>query len=288
MRTTVPPGLAEQTEIEAYADFATGSPTQVREALGIGSLRVGSALALAIREDTSGFFNRAGGFGAAEPVTADVLAQACGFYRDQGVPKGALMIAPPLLPPDWAATADKLNLTKGSRFTKLGCATETALSAADGVVALHPGLRVGPVEPRHAHEWATVMMTTFGFTAPRMTDMAASCVGKLNWRQYAVWDGERIIAVGSIFVNGECADMFGAATIPEGRGRGAQSALLTARARAAQAAGCRWLVAETGAEGPGDHNTSLQNMLRAGFEPLYDRVTWLWQRVAGPEQKGRI
>ena len=155
-------------------------------------------------------------------------------------------------------------------------------------MALDPGLRVGLVEPHQAHEWATVMMTTFGFTTPGMIDMAASCVGRPNWRQYAVWDGERIIAVGSIFINGECADMFGAATLPEGRGRGAQSALLTARARAAQAAGCRWLVAETGAEGPGDHNTSLQNMLRAGFEPLYERVTWLWQRVAGTEQEGRV
>ena len=101
----MPPGLAEQTEIEAYVDFATGAPAPVREALGIGSLRVGSALALAIREDPSHFFNRAGGFGADEPVTADVLAQVCGFYREQGVPQGAFMIAPPLLPPDWAATA---------------------------------------------------------------------------------------------------------------------------------------------------------------------------------------
>lgn len=42
-------------------------------------------------------------------------------------------------------------------------------------------------------------------------------------------------------------------------------------------AGCRWLVAETDAEGSGDHNTSLHNMLRTGFEPLYERVTWLWR-----------
>jgi hypothetical protein len=277
MNTTVPVGLAEQTEIGAYADFASGAPAPVREALGIGTLRVGSALALAIREDPSRFFNRAGGFGAGEPVTVDVLAQVCGFYRQQGVSRGAFMIAPPLLPPDWAAIAGKLNLTEGSRFVKLGCDTETALSAADGVAALDPGLRVGLVEPGQAREWADVMMTTFGFTTPGMADMAASCVGKPNWRQYAVWAGERIIAVGSIFVNGECADMYGGATLPEYRGRGAQSALLTARARAAKAAGCRWLVADTGAEGPGDRNTSLRNMLRVGFEPLYERVTWLWR-----------
>jgi hypothetical protein len=49
MTTTVPPGLAELTEIMAYTDFATSAPTSVREALGIGSLQVGSTRALAIR-----------------------------------------------------------------------------------------------------------------------------------------------------------------------------------------------------------------------------------------------
>ncbi|SDO95885.1 GNAT family N-acetyltransferase [Actinacidiphila guanduensis] len=277
MTTSVPIGLAEQTEIEAYADFATGAPAPLRTSLGIGSQHIGPALALAIREDSSRFFNRAGGFGGGDLTTADVPAQVCDFFREQGVPQGAFMIAPPLLPADWASTAGTLNLTEGSRFVKLGCDVETALSAPDGVAALDPGLRVGPVEPHQAAEWATVMMTTFGFGTPDMIDMAASCVGRPNWHQYAVRDGERIVAVGSIFVNGECADMFGGATLPEGRGRGAQSALLTARARAARAAGCRWLVAETGAEAPGDHNTSLHNMLRAGFEPLYERVTWLWR-----------
>jgi hypothetical protein len=55
--------------------------------------------------------------------------------------------------------------------------------------------------------------------------------------------------------------MFGAATVPHGRRRGAQSALLAVRAQAAHNAGCRWLVAETGAEGPGEHNASLHNVL---------------------------
>ncbi|MCX5355750.1 N-acetyltransferase [Streptomyces mirabilis] len=268
MTTTVPFGPAEQTEIAAYTDFVTGAAAPLQEALGIGSLRVGSALALAVRQDPSRFFNRAGGFGAGEPITADVLAQVCDFYREQGVSRGAFMVAPQLLPPDWAATADELNLTPGNRLVKLGCDIESTLSAADGVEALDPGLRVDVVEPHQAQEWATVMMTTFGLTAPGMIDLAASCVGRPNWRQYAVWEDQRIIAVGSIFFNGLCANMFGGATLPESRGRGAQSALLTARARAALAAGCRWLVAETGAEGPGDHNTSLHNMLRAGLEPL--------------------
>lgn len=276
MNTPLPLTLAEQTEIAAYVDFATGAPASIREALGIGSLHAGPVSALVLREDPSRFFNRAGGFGAGEPITADVVAQVCDFYRAQGVAGGAFMIAPPLLPPDWADIAARFHLTQGHRFVKLGCDTEAALSAHDGLAALDPGLRVGPVEPHQAREWATVMMAAFGFGLPGMVDLAASCVGRPNWRHYAVWDGERIIAVGGLFVNGECADMFGGATLPGSRGRGAQSALLTVRARAAQAAGCRWIVAETGAEAPGQHNTSLHNMRRAGLEPLYERVTWLW------------
>ena len=276
MTTTVPIDLAERTEIEAYADFATGAPAPLREKLGIGSRHVGPALALAIREDPSRFFNRAGGFGLHEPITVDLLARVCDFYRETGVPLGMIMVAPSLLPPDWAVIVEKLKLTEGSRFVKLGCDVETALSGVDGVAALDSGLRVGLVESHHASEWATVMMTAFGLTSA-LVDMAASCVGRPNWRQYAVWEGERIVAVGSIHMHGGCADMFGGATLPEARGRGAQSALLTARAQAAEAAGCRWLVAETGAERPGEHNTSLRNMLRAGFEPLYERVTWLWR-----------
>ncbi|MEU1622714.1 GNAT family N-acetyltransferase [Streptomyces sp. NPDC005722] len=277
MTTTVPTGLAEETEIAAYADFVTGAPAGVHGALGIGTRRFGAVRALAVREDPSRFFNRAGGFGSAGPVTADAVDEVCGFFRAQGVPVGSLMIAPSLLPSDWASIAGKRDLTEGTRFAKLGCDVPAALAAVDGATALDPGLRVGLVEPHQAHEWATVMMTTFGFTTPAMTDMAAACVGRPDWRQYAVWEGERIVAVGSVFLNGDCAGMFGGATLAGWRGRGAQSALLTARVRAAHDAGCRWLVAETGAEGPGEHNSSLHNMLRAGFEPLYERVAWVWR-----------
>lgn len=276
MKTNLPFSLGEQTEIEAYADFVTGAPQSVREALGISSQRFGRALAVTIREDPSTFFNRAGGFGE-EPVTAGLVARVCDFYREQGLSQGSFAISPVSLPRDWPETAAELSLTEGPRLVKLGCETETALATSDGIAALDPALRIGPVEPGHAREWGTVMMTTFGFTEPAaMTDMAASCIGRPDWEQYAVWENERIVAVGSVFLRGECAHMFGGATLPEGRGRGAQSALLTARARAAQAAGCRWLVAETGAEDPGGHNTSLHNMLRTGFERLYERITWVW------------
>ncbi|SCF76099.1 MULTISPECIES: hypothetical protein [unclassified Streptomyces] len=121
------------------------------------------------------------------------------------------------------------------------------------------------------------MMTAFGFGTPGMADVAASCVGKPDRRQCAVWDGEPIVAVGSVFINGECADMFGGATLPEGRRRGAQSALLAARARAAKATGCGGFVAETGAEGPGDRQHLTPHHAARQLRAAARAVTWLWQ-----------
>ncbi|QER90502.1 GNAT family N-acetyltransferase [Streptomyces tendae] len=281
--TIVPFGLAERTEIEAYGDFAAGAadvPGSAAERLGAAALRTGPALALCVREDRSGFFNRAGGFADDVPVGADVLTHVRDFYREQGLRQGSMMIAPTLLSEDWPVVAKRLGLTAGSSFVKLGWDLAAETPAPDGLPPLDAGLRVGLVEPRQAKEWATVMMTTFGFGAPDMIELAASCVGRPDWRQYAVYDSERIVAVGSVYLNGDCADMFGGATLPEARGRGAQSALLLARAAAAREAGCRWLVAETGAEREGKRNTSLRNMLRTGFEPLYERVTWVWREEA--------
>jgi len=282
MTTTVPVGVGELAEIRAYCDFVGGAPAPVREELGIGvrgvgGSGVGSALAITASAEATNFFNRAGGFDAGRPIDEQVVAQVVDFFRARGVREGSFMVAPSLLPANWDSIAERFKLTEGTRFVKLGADVEVAARAAQAAKPLDPGLRVGRVEPDRAREWATVMMPTLGFATPAMVDVAQACVGRANWRQYAVCDGERIVGVGSVFVDGQCADMFGGATLGRWRGRGVQSALLAARVRGAREAGCRWIVAEAFAEGPGEHNSSLHNMMRAGFERLYDRVAWTWR-----------
>ncbi|WP_034263911.1 GNAT family N-acetyltransferase [Actinospica robiniae] len=273
--TNVPLGLAEQTEIKAYTDFVAGAPASVREALGIGSVEIGSARAIAVRGDSTGFFNRAGGFSPEYPIDADVVARTIDFYREKQLSSGAFMVAPPVLPTDWTSIAAKYDLVEGTRYVKLACDVESAVATTDVLGPLDPKLHIGLVESRQAREWASAMMPALGF-APELIDVAEACVGRPGWRQFAAWEGERIVGVGSIFVNGECANMMGGATLEGWRGRGVQTALLAARIRAAHAAGCRWMVAEAFAEAPGQHNSSLHNMLRSGFERLYDRVAWVW------------
>jgi GNAT superfamily N-acetyltransferase len=244
---------------------------------------VGSAQVLVVRDDSTRFWTRAGGFGADEPITMDVMAQVRDFYREQGVAFGAVLVAPSLLPDDWAEIAAKLDLTEGGSYVKLACDPDVVLAGRPDTRTLDTGLRVEPIDAKHAHTWSSIMMRTFGFRDKGMVDLGTSSIGKPDWYHFAVWDGNEIIAVASTRLHRDCAHMFGAATVATSRGRGAQTALLNARARLARDAGCRWLVAETGAEAPGQHNTSLHNLMRAGFEPIYHRANWTWHR---PDDSG--
>ena len=74
-------------------------------------------------------------------------------------------------------------------------------------------------------------------------------------------------AGGLIIPQYRTAGLFGAATLPEFRGRGIQTALLTNRLRLAQNAGCDLAVTLTM---PG--TTSQRNAERAGFKTAYTKV----------------
>lgn len=89
----------------------------------------------------------------------------------------------------------------------------------------------------------------------------------------ALVDGEPIAWATSFFAEGGV--MLGNAyTLPEHRGRGAQSALLAARLRRATARGAGPVVTDVEPD-----TTSLRNALRAGFGVLTTREVWM--RAAG-------
>jgi ribosomal protein S18 acetylase RimI-like enzyme len=273
-RDEITPGRMESVESDSWADYLLAG----NRVLGTRALRAGGGLALEVPSDPSGSLNRVSGIGWEEPVNAALLTRIIGFYREAGAPGAILMIAPPVLPPDWAALAERFGIVgTGSAIVKLSGEARAVADQSKAARPLDRGLRLGPVPASRAAEWGQAMRLGFGDDDPRRAQQAAGLYGLPGWQLFAVYEDDDIVATGSLRVDGAVGHLFGGATLPSARNRGAQSALIAARAAAATEAGCEWVIAEAMAENPGQHNPSLHNQLRAGLTVRYQRENQIWR-----------
>ncbi|WP_328324307.1 GNAT family N-acetyltransferase [Kribbella sp. NBC_00382] len=262
--------LLETAEAEAVWGYETHAAPEVLERFGMASARIGGGVALAVRNDATHYWSRALGFGFTEPVTAKVVASIIDFYRSNGNPVAVLNLAPSVLPADWDAICAKEGITAGGTWVKVA-------RPAGPIATPSTGLRVAEIEPADAELWATVLTRGFGMPEDLLVPMSLGVVGQPGWTAYGAYEGDQLVAAASLLITGEVAEFCGAATLPEHRGKGAQSALLAARAQKAVAEGVKWFSAETGKPDEGEKNSSLNNMTRAGFEIQYDRKNWIWR-----------
>ena len=210
-------------------------------------------------------------------MTDELIDEVRSFYRTRNVPHATVQIAPSMLPANWRDICAKMNLEEEGATYKLACRTEAAVAAACAV-ELQSDLSVTPVDAQSADEWSQAMPKAMGRSSTGFSDMALGSVGRSGWFPFAVRDAsDAIVATATMRVHGGVATLFAGCTLPEARRRGAQSALIAARARAAQSAGCEWLVVETAPDAPESRNTSYQNLLRFGFDLVYVRPNWVWR-----------
>jgi GNAT superfamily N-acetyltransferase len=169
-----------------------------------------------------------------------------------------------------ALTIQGFGLTPTSPWIKL-------FGAIGGVDTSHTTeLSVRPVDPVDFSRWAQTTLHGFGMPTVGLADMMTEAATRPGFRPFAAWDGDDMVATANLFVHGSVGSLNSTATLSTHRNRGAQSALIAARAMAAADAGCRWLSAETGRPPGGEVNPSLNNLLRRGLRPLYERENWAW------------
>ncbi|WP_127504719.1 GNAT family N-acetyltransferase [Actinoplanes solisilvae] len=262
--------MAELTELAVTARLAGLLTEPSKAALGAAVAEVGGGFILTMRNDPhDGNWNMACGLGITEPVTEQVVAEVIDVFREGQSPSGRIKIAPEALPADWAEICAAHGLTHEGGMAKL-------VASVDEIKPVTTDLRVGPVDERDAEEWAALLFTTFGLP-DHFDELYAATFTDPDFRPFAAWDGDKMVAGANLFLYGESASLNSGATLESHRNRGAQSALLAERTRVAAEAGCRWVVSETGTPDEGESNPSLNNMLRLGFTRLYDRPTWVWR-----------
>jgi GNAT superfamily N-acetyltransferase len=251
------------------------APETVRR-LGIAATEIAGGVVLAVRDDPSQYWSKVFCLGLDAPITEAVIGEVIDFYLDNGNKSAILQITPSALPEDWAEICARQGLTGGSFWHKLVRDADVELPTAEST------LRIATVPMEEGEPWARTLMRGFGMPED-LAPMISNALGERGITAFGAYaEDEELVGSGMLSVvdvaGGQRVGHFAAGvTLPEFQGRGAQSALIAARMRAAVDAGCGLFVAETGDELPGEHNTSLHNLLRLGFRVSYKRQNWIWR-----------
>jgi ribosomal protein S18 acetylase RimI-like enzyme len=265
--------LAERTEALAMQRMMHQQPARTVELLGISAPALADGVhCVVVRDPMWGYWNKALGF--CTTVNEDTVLEATRRAGELQVPAFALQVQPRALPDDWVTVAERHRLTEGTMFVKLfGPLLPRAVQT---------DLHIARLTAEDAVAFTHVMSVGFGFEetpeAHALFDAPQYFEG--DWAAYGAFDGDELVAAARMCVVPEtdAVALFGAATLPQGRRRGAQAALLDARIREARDRGVRYASAETWLESPDNPNPSQHNLRRAGLAEVHTRPNWVWRR----------
>jgi hypothetical protein len=259
--------LLEAPEMDAWESIFAAAPAPLAKGLRLDVCRFGPALATAAGAIDIGQFNRIQGIGLPGDEDGDSIEAAVAWFRDKGVRNFLVQIPPGPRSPEFAERASALGLTPFRRaWTKFRRPPLPPPAAPTE-------LRVIEAAAAHARDFGETAAAGFGMPSS-LAPWLSALVGRPAWRCYVSYDGEAPVGVGAAFRREGAAWLGVGASLPQGRGRGSQSAILARRIADAVADGAPFLVTETGSRIEGEPQTSFGNILKSGFEIAYERANW--------------
>lgn len=261
--------LAERAESAVVRSLVGLMTPELAQGLGAEAADVAGGLGVRVAAAPGfGFLNRVLGVALDEPLSDAHVDAVLAFVGGSGAEAVACLQLPP-----FAETPEAVALLESRGFRRGGTWVKTMRAVGEPPPS-STDLRVVEVDPDAADEYGRVQCV--GMEMPdALAPWCAAQVGAPGWHTFAAYDGDRMVAIGALFEHDGCGQLSGAATLPEARGRGGQTALLARRIERARELGLSWVTAETGSETPESPNASLHNMIRSGLVPLYDRRNWL-------------
>ena len=252
--------LHRLTQVGIAYTIARMRVIEARSGMPIGVRRYGEAAALLCRQVPSPHFNAVVGLRSGQE---DRIAEIDDWSRENNI-KPRFVVAP-----------GDLTAEMGSALAQRGFAatdTETMLYAEAPASAIRPAEAdiVEVDSPALMEDFLDALLTGWGIAAAHHEPSKANMHGWLgvpDWRLYLARIDGKPAAAAKLFVKDGVGLFPDAATRPEFRGRGLQTALLRHRAAVAAQAGAE-LIYSQAAFG----STSQHNMERIGMRVLCSRI----------------
>jgi GNAT superfamily N-acetyltransferase len=263
----------ELTELDAWVDFYGAATNQVVEDCGVGLQRIGSAYASIASKVDILALNRVLCLGVAEPATETTVAKILDGYRAAGVPRFFVQLSPVARPPALPAWLQRRGFRHYNNWVKL-------YRGAQPLPQTNTDLRVEQITVQDGEAFAEVLTISFGWPESIRPWIAAG-VDRPGWRHYLAYDGRAAVATAALYAKDGCCWLDFASTLPEYRGRGAQTALIQRRIRDGAEMGCDWFTVETAEDKPDRPAPSYHNLVRLGFKAAYLRRNYLLDADGG-------
>jgi GNAT superfamily N-acetyltransferase len=254
----------ETPEEQGYLAAFRAAPPGVAHEHGITCAELDGVVCTRVADlPRSRLFNHVFGLGRSTPASDELLDRIVEFY---GAETYFVALARDAEPDDLAARLEARGFMPDYAWTKFRRGVEP-------LAPVETELRVEPIGPQQARDFGRIVAA--GYELPEFTGRWLSALfARPRWTCFLAFAESRPAATGALFVCRGVGWLGFDATLPEFRRRGAQSALLAARIEAAAELGCTMVVGETGALEEGRPSNAYRNIVRAGFEPVYDRPNY--------------
>jgi GNAT superfamily N-acetyltransferase len=260
--------LLEQAEIRGVVDLHRAASPPVNSELGLQVVDLGGASGVLSGALDVLALNRIMGLGLVEPPRPVIVDDLLDRYVEAGVRRVFVQVAPS---PYVNALVDVLltrGMTRYNNWVRL-------LRGVEDVPDVATDLEIRRIGPEQGLAFGEIVTEAFGWPSAAVGWLADG-VGRPGWQHYLAFDGARPVATATLHAAAETGWMSLAATRPEARGRGAQSALIVQRLRDAAALGCRRVTVETAEPTSSREAPSYRNVTRLGFQVAYLRPNYLW------------
>lgn len=249
--------LAQRLEALDTHGVVLSTQTKARLLPDSGALALPVADGWAVYNGPHSPINRAHGLGMFGPLTPAHFDELSSFYLARGMT--AELEATPYSDPSLLELARSHNF-QARRFMQVWW---RALDTLDDLPPAPAGVRVEALPAARLDEW--VALTEDADFAREVTWPTAQ---RSDTTCFLAWLGDRPAGGGAVAMQGDGCLLYYASTRPELRRMGVQTALLAARLRYAQAAGCRLAVVHSSPA-----TASERNVQRGGFRLAYSRVS---------------
>lgn len=266
------PGLVaelERSELRVWSAVYRSAPPAAVTACGLGIRDFPPAAAMWMSKIDVLACNRVLGLGLEGPPDPKTVQEIIDTYERALVPRFLVQLAPLVTVGPTIAAVTDLGFGFYNNWVRL---VRDVTSPGPSTTKL----RVEEIGPELGTTFGEILCAGFGFD-PALGLTVAAMVGTPGWKFYLAYLHDRPIGTALLVVDGRIGWLGFAATLPDARGHGAQSALIARRILEARTAGCEILSVETAEQTQEREAPSYRNILRAGFEVGYLRPNYLYR-----------